>query len=214
MKRSVRKVSSILPFFSVAAMFKRWVTICVCLTTFLLIDSRGLLAQSIPSHQPIQGSATWQPPVRHELVSDPVSNGKDRNVEPSHRFETSADAEPRRPFLQVEYIEPLDAVTMFSAGYSHQIIRAPRITYSGGPGPHLHSGQAATTNPAPSSAVDPVPHLLNHHATQPPSAVIPDASQREVWKSPYSYGFFGASGSRKWTRHYDYRDRGKEWRLR
>lgn len=164
-------------------MFKRWVTISVWLTTFVLVNPQGLLAQSIPSRQPSQGPAAWQPPVR-------------------------------KPFLQVQYVEPLDAVAMVPGGYSHQIIRAPRIVSSGGASPPMHAGHAASTNPAPSSAVDPLPHLLNHHATQPPPAVIPDASQREVWKSPYSYGFFGASGSRKWTRHYGYRDRDKEWRLR
>ena len=65
-----------------------------------------------------------------------------------------------------------------------------------------------------SNPLDPVPHLLHHHAQQVPPAVIPDAAQREVWKSPYSYGYFGASGTRRWTRHHGYRDRGKEWRLR
>ncbi|QDT06009.1 hypothetical protein K227x_44160 [Rubripirellula lacrimiformis] len=45
-----------------------------------------------------------------------------------------------------------------------------------------------------------------------PPATIPNARRREVWKTPYSYGYFGASGSRSWSNHHGYRDRYSEWR--
>ncbi len=184
-------------------MFKRWVTISACLMTFIVLNPAGLLAQSIPSRQSSLRPTDWQAPVRAKQLDAPDPRG-----------ESSSARESRQPFLQVQYVEPLDAVAMIEGGHAHPIIRAPRIEYSGTATRHAHAGPSATTNPAPSSVVDPLPHLLNHHATQAPPAVIPDASHREVWKSPYSYGFFGASGSRQWTRHYGYRDRGKEWRLR
>ena len=184
-------------------MFKRWVTISGCLATFVLINPMGLLAQSIWPSQPTPGSAPWQPPVRlHPPGAPSPIDGRG-----------SAES-ARQPVVQIQYVEPLDPVAMVAGTHAHQVIQAPRIDDSVGSYPHTRAGHPATTNPTPKSGIDPVPHLLNHHATQPPAAAIPDASYREVWKSPFSYGYFGASGSRKWTRHFGYRDRDKEWRLR
>jgi hypothetical protein len=95
----------------------------------------------------------------------------------------------------------------------HQVIRSPRIEYQGShQGSPVHSSSThvrSNTNP-----VHPLPHLIHQHTTRTSPAVIPSASQREVWKTPFSYGYFGANGSRHWIRHYGYRDRDKEWRLR
>jgi len=189
-------------------MFKRWVTISACLISFVLIHCHQLRAQSIPARPPTPTSVAWEMPIRPNAPDDPDPGG-----------EPHVGGEFRRPLLQVQYVEPLDVRAIAQGSASHQVIRAPRIEYSESPIPSQSAGGPVTmnpvpTNPAPSSALDPLPHLLNHHATQAPPAVIPDASHREVWKSPYSYGFFGARGSRQWTRHYGYRDRGKEWRLR
>lgn len=49
---------------------------------------------------------------------------------------------------------------------------------------------------------------------QPQPATIPDAEQQPVWKTPYAYGYFGASGKRHWTRHHGYRENDKRWTLR
>lgn len=57
-------------------------------------------------------------------------------------------------------------------------------------------------------------HHKHHAAAQPPTALLPEANSRPTWKTPYSYGYFGASRSRHWTVHYGYRDRMTEWRLR
>ena len=45
-------------------------------------------------------------------------------------------------------------------------------------------------------------------------ATIAGAREREVWKQPYSYGYFGSSHQRHWTKHHGYRDRYTEWRYR
>ncbi len=49
---------------------------------------------------------------------------------------------------------------------------------------------------------------------QPPPPAIPGARQTPVWKTPYSYGHFGASGKKHWSMHYGYRDRYTQWTLR
>ncbi|MDG2221018.1 MAG: hypothetical protein P8L85_06545 [Rubripirellula sp.] len=57
-------------------------------------------------------------------------------------------------------------------------------------------------------------HRKHHVPIQPPLALLPEANSRPTWKTPYSYGYFGASRTRHWTVHYGYRDRMTEWRLR
>jgi hypothetical protein len=47
----------------------------------------------------------------------------------------------------------------------------------------------------------------------PPPAMMRQANSRNTWKTPYSYGYFGASSTRQWSLHYGYRDRSTEWRL-
>jgi hypothetical protein len=49
---------------------------------------------------------------------------------------------------------------------------------------------------------------------QPRTASIPGGRERPVWKQPYSYGYFGASGKRRWETHHGYRDRYTEYRFR
>lgn len=171
----------------------------------------GLLAQSIPDRQSALTMNRWEPPVR--VVQE---------------IEPSAFAESRNHFMRVQYVEPdgpgsvgaaapesRSAVGVAMEGdpmpllHSHQVIQAPRIVQPGHSHPHADLRPDTMANP-----VHPLPHLIGHHADQPTPAVIPDAIHREVWKSPFSYGYFGASGSRRWIRHYGYRDRDKEWRLR
>lgn len=43
---------------------------------------------------------------------------------------------------------------------------------------------------------------------------IPGATVEPRWKTPYSYGYFGAEGKRQWTRQHGYRDRYLQWSLR
>ncbi|MEM9646651.1 MAG: hypothetical protein AAF989_16795 [Planctomycetota bacterium] len=48
--------------------------------------------------------------------------------------------------------------------------------------------------------------------TPPPS--IPYSQRQTTWKTPYAYGYFGASGKRHWSKHHGYRDRVTQWTLR
>ena len=57
-------------------------------------------------------------------------------------------------------------------------------------------------------------HQKHHKIIQPSPALLPEANSRPTWKTPYSYGYFGASRTKHWTIHYGYRDRVTEWRLR
>lgn len=45
-------------------------------------------------------------------------------------------------------------------------------------------------------------------------AVIPNTMQMPVWKTPFSYGYFGTSGTKHWYGHHGYRDRRTEWSYR
>lgn len=53
-----------------------------------------------------------------------------------------------------------------------------------------------------------------HELTVPERASIPDASTVPRWKAPYAYGYFGAAGSRQWSRTNGYRDVYKRWTYR
>ncbi|TWU49760.1 hypothetical protein [Rubripirellula reticaptiva] len=112
---------------------------------------------------------------------------------------------------------------------AHQVIAAPRpkprsashggagarIGHDGG-GLHgeLHDDLASHHDAERRSFTNPLPpgYRLHHHI-QAPTATIPNAVRRETWKTPYSYGYFGASGTRSWSRHTSYRDNKTEWRL-
>ncbi len=52
-------------------------------------------------------------------------------------------------------------------------------------------------------------HLHEHK--QPAQATIPEATVEPRWKAPYAYGYFGASGTRGWTKSYGYRETYKRW---
>ena len=58
------------------------------------------------------------------------------------------------------------------------------------------------------------PHSNYVRRFQPAPAVIPGAAEQTQWKTPYSYGYFGASSTRHWSMHHGHRDRYTEWRLK
>jgi hypothetical protein len=231
-KRPVGKVRLYLPFFAWTTMFYRWLPLTALRALLILIMPTGLLAQSIPSRDEAASPTKWQPPVRFENVPAPVSSNKSgerflrvQYLEPQQAGTTpelrsvSEAIGPDVPLIAGP--PPIDVLraqsapgTMSSPPPFHQVIRAPRMENSGSGHELFSGGRHSTAVPTSSGAVHPPVHLLRHHTAQAPPAVIPDASQREVWKTPYSYGYFGASGSRQWTRHFGYRDRDKEWRLR
>jgi hypothetical protein len=90
------------------------------------------------------------------------------------------------------------------ATHSHPILRAPGIT---------GSGQRSVTAEDKSSHLVHPPYSPHRRRIQPPPPTLPGAKERAIWKTPYSYGYFGASGTRHWSLHHGYRERYTEWIL-
>ncbi len=110
------------------------------------------------------------------------------------------------PVRQVQHVEwdgiPQSVAPATASHHQHQILRAP--------GPRAATSAAARHHEKYLQKHP--PHLSIQQRIQPAPAKLPLANQRETWKTPYSYGYFGASGRRHWSRHYGYRDRYTEWR--
>ncbi|MFG0267961.1 MAG: hypothetical protein ACF8AM_22820, partial [Rhodopirellula sp. JB055] len=98
---------------------------------------------------------------------------------------------------------------------------------SGSLHPHLrHAHQKAAAAVAPlthppgvendPSAKGPGRLGLGEHWVKNPQArpTIPAATVQPRWKTPYSYGYFGAEGKRHWSRQHGYNDRSLQWSLR
>jgi hypothetical protein len=141
-------------------------------------------------------------------------------IPPSKSSQLAASGHPTQrvwpaPVRQAQYTEamegsiggadlvalPVNALRDSMPLRPHQIIRAP-------------NRQARSVHRQSGPAQPDLPQWSHHKPIQPSTALLPEANQREIWKTPYSYGYFGASGSRHWTRHYGYRDRYTQWHLR
>lgn len=109
----------------------------------------------------------------------------------------------------VESELPLNALR--ERTHSHHILRSPEKTL---PQKKNTSGKHATTEYHSSKRLVHPPFSPYRRRMQPDPPTLPGANQRETWKTPYSYGYFGASGTRHWSLHHGYRDRYTEWRLK
>lgn len=58
------------------------------------------------------------------------------------------------------------------------------------------------------------PPIIRREGPRMERAVIPNTVQMPVWKTPFSYGYFGTSGTKHWYWHHGYRDRRTEWSYR
>lgn len=58
------------------------------------------------------------------------------------------------------------------------------------------------------------PQITLREGPRTERALIPNTMQMPVWKTPFSYGYFGSSGTKHWYRHHGYRDRRTEWSYR
>jgi len=88
----------------------------------------------------------------------------------------------------------------------HRVIQAPAAPIHA---PGVPAGSNASHRPPHRP-----PHTrLWHGRIEAVPATVPQAQQKAAWKSPYSYGYFGASGKRHWSKHHGYRQRYTEWRL-
>lgn len=58
------------------------------------------------------------------------------------------------------------------------------------------------------------PPIIYREGPQTERAVVLGANQVPVWKTPFSYGYFGTNGTKHWYSHYGYRDRRTVWSYR
>lgn len=108
----------------------------------------------------------------------------------------------------------------------HYVLQAPVP-----PSPHQESSQDViihdeydpsviqnSLRPRPPTTTQPAHDIHDHlplHAdkrTRP--IVIPGAVPVPVWKTPYSYGYFGASRTRQWAQHHGHQRTYTQWTLR
>jgi hypothetical protein len=99
-------------------------------------------------------------------------------------------------------------------------LRSTHSPYSQAPYGATGSGSARSNHASTNTAKQIIDETLHtegpllrrlHEHKQPPLAKIPDATVEPQWKVPYAYGYFGASGTRHWTKSSGYRDTYKRW---
>lgn len=95
--------------------------------------------------------------------------------------------------------------------HPHRLIVSPERQQPGGAQAARGSGAAGS---GAAASTHPLARLKHHGQVQAPVPLMPQSNVTPTWKSPYSYGHFGASGTRHWSVHHGYRDRMIEWRLR
>ncbi len=157
-----------------------------------------------PSTRQSDGSGEldrWPAPVRLARYNEPMPDhhASDPIQRPSG-WKHSSIAPPFSGPRQLSRTAPLSAPAFGSQ--PHHVLQAPGQS-SQSEKEKLQSRYSQTHPPLSSL----------HRRVQPAPPRIPEASQREVWKTPYSYGYFGASGKRRWSKHYGYRNGYTEWRF-
>ncbi len=172
-----------------------YVSIPVVLAAVLLLAHSPASGQSVPASPGQMGSRVWPPPVRRPAnsKSDPARSSRVRTAQHLDVVPSMSTWGQDGEFTDL----PVNALRASSP--QHRVIRSPSLQ----PKPD-HLKRHASSHP---------PHLSHHRPIQPSPAVLPDANQQETWKTPYSYGYFGASSSRHWSRHHGYRDHSTQWRL-
>lgn len=119
----------------------------------------------------------------------------------------------RAPAADETYFAPGNSLRLASPVQPHLVIESPSNQKRSSSGVHGGAfGGAAQQHRPPKPSLHHPYHL--RRSVQAPPPVLPGAKQRETWKMPYSYGYFGAGGTRHWNQHSGYRDRYTEWRLR
>lgn len=177
----------------------------------LTLISKPASAQSIPGSprgvqqhlpKPVRSTRQVQSQVRrasHSEITRPLPSAappqSTTTSHPSDQLHRTGQLHPLVPFPEgpVNILRPTHL-------HPHQVLLAP----------NRPSAQPSSKQRQHRFA----PHLSQHHPIQPPPAQLPEANQRPRWKTPYSYGYFGASGTKHWNLHYGYRDRYTEWRLK
>jgi len=116
----------------------------------------------------------------------------------------------------------------------HLVLESPRPQKPGHPGMHGHTGMNGHVQSGEPVMVDEFGNVIQNHqprekGTYPhevvhdhflhadkmtPPPAIPQASRVPVWKTPYSYGHFGASRTRQWSFHRGHQEGYTQWTLR
>ncbi len=84
--------------------------------------------------------------------------------------------------------------------------------------PHASGPPRVTTEPKPGHPFAATHEHLHGYVLHGDKAdarpEIPGAVRQPVWKTPYSYGYFGAGRKRQWTLHYGHQQTYTQWTLR
>jgi hypothetical protein len=152
----------------------------------------------------------WPSPVRHrqaDAIRQVDFFGDSRSVIDSHDHNSYEQDDAMAYGLPPAFAAPTVPPHQLLVA-PNQLRRSDRGSFESGIGSNVPGR-------APRPPAQPLhPNYRLHHQVQAPPAVIPNATRRETWKTPYSYGHFGASHTRSWNRHNAYRDNVTEWRLK
>ncbi len=119
---------------------------------------------------------------------------------------------------QQPFEEPYLSAQPFNAQPPHLVLQPPRPPKSG----QVDEAVVVDQSGAAIAHQEPVkthPHEAVHdhflHADKSPRPVaIAGAARVPVWKTPYSYGHFGASRTRQWSLHHGHQQTYTQWTLR
>ncbi|WP_372723637.1 hypothetical protein [Novipirellula sp.] len=190
------------------------------------------MARSNQPPQPLRDPVYWPQPVRHAVSSD-RQGASYRSTQASRysqhlrtsgsvdepRFVGSSQADPsgygdgELPGHVSDQFDPPagqnvgllsdlfgGAIGPGNPTPTHRVIRSPEFSLP----KHKLGERYSQTHP---------PHGSHHQRKLGTPATIPQAKESASWKTPYSYGYFGATSKRSWSKHTGYRDRYTEWTL-
>ncbi|TWU33314.1 hypothetical protein [Novipirellula artificiosorum] len=185
----------------------RFATLVLLATTMDL----GFAAAQVSTWQPTRDGSPWPQPVQFEApLTDPPlearsphsfsrtrSGGQATSAEMQSQNVAGAIDEKGQPVgLLADLFPPI-----MPAGDpipSHRVIRSPNQRVI-----EKHLGSRYTeTHP---------PHTSHRQRMTYPPATIPQAKESPTWKAPYSYGYFGAKTTPRWSQHHGYRDNYTQW---
>ncbi len=160
------------------------------------------------------------PNVAHAYHATPIPAPSHPNPAPSHRVieapRSPGHHSPRTRQHGTRHDGPRQHGTRHDGprhhGPRHHAGSATRVDTAGVPGASTPFNEWAGGIGSRLIPRPPLSSLLQRIPAA--SGTIPEARRTPVWKQPYSYGYFGASGKRHWTKHHSYRDNDTRWTLR
>jgi hypothetical protein len=117
---------------------------------------------------------------------------------------------PNPPHLVLETPRPRPHGVNQSHGVIYGAVEENAVVHTEGAS---HGGPQASPDPI-SEHADKLKNQFLHGDKQERAAAIPNANRVGVWKTPYSYGHFGASRNRQWSLHRGHKESYTQWTLR